>query len=147
MIRFLIFIFLAFGAVILAVALEGFNPINLLGFSALLVAVSIPIISSFGVWKAAEVVCAWKDPFSKKKKDSFPVSMKILKFQEKLFYISGVIGLILGSIIVLNNIKFYQTIERICFGIAATLICPLYGLLFAAIMQVMRARIGNAISK
>jgi flagellar motor component MotA len=147
MIRFLISIFFAFGAVIFAVFIEGFNPINLIGFSAFLVAVSIPLISSFGVWKAGEIVIAWKDPFSKKKNDSFAVSMKILEFQEKLFYISGIVGLILGFIIVLNNIKFYQTIDRICFGIAATLICPLYGILFAAVMRVMRARIDNAMSK
>ena len=147
MIRFLIFIFLAFGSVILAVALEGFNPINLIGFTSLLVALSIPVLSSFGVWKAAEVAAAWKDPFSKKKKDSFPVSMKILEFQEKLFYISSIVGTLLGLILVLCNIKAQLPIEKTFFGIAATLICPLYGLFFAAIMRVMRARIDNAISK
>jgi hypothetical protein len=147
MLRFIISIFLAFGFALLAVFLEGFNPINLIGFSAFLVAVSIPIISSFGVWKAGEVITAWRDPFSKKRKDSFAVSIKILEFQEKLFYVSGIVGLILGSIIVLNNIKFYQTIERVCFGVAATLICPLYGLLFASITRVMQARVDNTMNK
>jgi hypothetical protein len=145
--RFLISVIFAFCAVVLAVMLEGFNPVYLFAFTSFLVVVSIPVISSFGVWNAGEVFTAWKDPFSKEIRNSFNVSLKILEFQEKLFYISGITGLILGSVIVLYSMKTNQSPDKAYFGLAASLTCPLYGLIFVTVLRIMRARIENIMNK
>jgi flagellar motor component MotA len=142
MIRFTISVGVTIGAIVAAVIFEGFNPMFFLGFTAFLVVVSIPVITSFGVWNARDVFTAWRDPFTRKKSESFAVSMKVLAFQEKLFYISGAVGTIIGSILVLNSIQ-NLAIDKICAGFAATLIAMLYGLLFAAIMRILQARIDS----
>ena len=146
MIRFIISIILTLSAVIGAVFLEGFSPKVLLGFTSFLVVVSIPVFSSFGVWSAKEVFTAWTDPFSKKKSDTFAVSLKILDFQEKLFYISGITGTVIGCILVLNTVQA-QPIYNLCAGFAASLVSILNGLLFAAIMRILSARVDHVMTR
>ncbi len=140
MLRFIISFILILGSIAAALLLEGFNPVNLAAFTALLVVLSIPLFASFGVWKISEVLKAWTDPFVNKKADTFAVSLSILEFQEKLFYLSGAAGTILGFIIVLRTVQT-QPIDKVCFGFAASLISLLYGLLLATVMRVLRARI------
>ncbi|TAL29650.1 MAG: hypothetical protein EPN93_21415 [Spirochaetes bacterium] len=147
MTRFLISLILTLGSIFLALFTEGINPIMFLGISAFIVVAGIPIISSFGVWKASEVLAAWKDPFSKKKSDSLAVSLKVLEFQERLLYISGITGTILGTVAVLYTVQSLHTMENICRSFASCLISLLYGLLLATIMRILRARIEYAMTR
>jgi len=146
MIRFIVSVILVLGAVVGAIFLEGFTPKVLMGFSAFLIVAGVPVFSSFGIWKINEVFTAWKDPFVKQKAGTFAVSLKILEFQEKLFYISGMTGTIIGFILVLNTIQG-QAVDQIGRSFAASLIAVLYGLIFAVLIRILRARIEYAMMR
>lgn len=148
MIRFFVSIVLSLGLVMSALMMEGVNPVSLVVFSMFLIVISIPVVNSFGVWTAKEICTAWSDPFFKKSRDSFPVSLKILEFQEKLFYISGITGTILGFVLILSNIPQEKIVfEELGRALAATLVGPIYGLFFVTVMRIMRARIDHTMNR
>ena len=141
MIRFIVSSFLMTLVVCGALMLEGFNPAVFLGFTSFLIVLGIPLFSSFGVWKTADIINVWKDAFSPSPRPSSKESLAVIAFHERLFYLSGVCGTLLGFAAVLLRYGQLGTIENVCRGLAYSLLCLIYAMLFAAVSRILHARI------
>lgn len=137
--RFILVIELVLGVIAGIIALEGCNLWSYLGFSAFTITVFVPFFASLAVWKFKDLMQVWRDSFSKDKKSmTIKTSLKILDFNERLFYLTGFICLILGIVLILSTISDLSKLAR---GFAYSLNGLLYGLFFAAVTRILKARI------
>jgi flagellar motor component MotA len=122
-------------------ALEGGDLMNFISFSTFMIVAFVPFFASLAVWKFQDLLQVWKDAFAKtKNSSSMRLSCKILDFYEKLFYLSGLICLLVGVIFVLSRLS---DISKLGSGLAYTLSGLLYGLYFGVIARILKSRIEN----
>jgi flagellar motor component MotA len=138
MVKFIISLFLIFFTIAGALLLEGGDPVSYLGITAFIIVFFIPVFASMGVWGLSEIGNLWVDSFSKKKTPTLKVSLKIIDFYEKGFYISGILCTVLGIIFVLAHIEKLEVLGR---GLALSFLGILYGLIFGLIARILRARL------
>ena len=141
MIRFIVSILLMTLVVCGALVLEGFNPAVFLGFTSFLIVLGIPLFASLGVWKAPDLINVWRDAFSSSQRQSSKESLAVIGFCERLFYLSGVCGTLLGFAAVLLRYGQLGSVENVCRGLAYSLLCLIYAMLFASVSRILHARI------
>ena len=138
-ISFLMMILLLCGVLLI----EGFNPVALFAFTPFVVAVGIPLFASLGIWGIRDLIDVLRHAFLSGKNGNTEKSVNICVFYEKLFYLSGIVGTILGLSIILFRIDTLGSKSEICRAAAYSLIPSLYGIFFAVIARMMNARIKN----
>ena len=147
--RFTVFTVLMFAVVCAVLFLEGGFAIfkSFLGFSAFLIVVGVPFFATLGAWSIKDLGAMWRDAFSDRKSASMEASQNILLFNEKLYYVAGITGTLLGFVLILSGIGPDMGIAMIGRACAASLLATVYGLLFGIVARIMHARIGNTLSK
>ena len=143
MIRFTISVLLMVLLLCGVLLIEGFNPVALFAFTPFVVAVGIPVFASLGIWGFRDLLDVLRHAFLSGKTGNTEKSVSICNFYERLFYISGIVGTILGFSIVLFRIDQLGTRNEICRAAAYCLIPSVYGILFAVLARMMHARIEN----
>ncbi len=140
MLRFIVSLVLLFASIGLAVGIEGGKILSYVGVTSFIVELLIPSFAVLAVWHVREVGAAFRDAFRKKTDvASRTRSMQVWDFAEKMCYAAAVIGLLLGSILILGSI--HQNVLELGRAFGATLLAPLYGILLAIICRIMKARV------
>lgn len=143
MVRFLISIFLMMTLLCGVLLIEGFNPVALFAFTPFIVAIGIPLFASLGIWGFRDLIDVFRHAFLTDKTGIVDKSVNICTFYERLFYLSGLVGTILGFSIILFRINTLGSKSEICRAAAYSLIPSLYGIFFAVIARMVNARIKN----
>jgi flagellar motor component MotA len=137
MFRFSAGLILLFALIIGCVVLEGFNPIHLLQPTTLLIIVFCPIFASLAVWKVSSIKQAFQDALGKKKNESsFSRSVRIWSFYERVFYLIGIIGFIVGLILILGRLST-DVLENMR-SLAAAFVINVYALLFGLFARILK---------
>lgn len=139
-ISFLMMVLLLCGVLLI----EGFNPVTLFAFTPFVVAVGIPLFASLGIWGIRDLIDVLRHAFLSGKNGNVDKSVNICSFYERLFYLSGLVGTILGFSIILFRIDTLGSKSEICRATAYSLIPSVYGIFFAVIARMMNARIKNS---
>ncbi len=140
MIRFIVSLLLLLGSIAAAFILERGNPLALVGVTALFVEVLIPFFALLAVWRLAEVGRAFADAFTRKADSPTRArSVRVWEFTEKICYAAGFIGLILG--VVLSLARISGSLADLGRALAISLMAPLYGIIFAVVCRILRARV------
>jgi flagellar motor component MotA len=140
MVRFIVSLLLLLGTMLFAVVLEKGSILAYVGFTALVIELLVPLFAMLAVWRLAEIGRAFGDAFSKKADASQRArSVRIWEFTEKVCYAAGVIGLILGIVLVLARVS--GSVNELASAFGASLLAPLYGVLFGIVCRIMKARV------
>jgi flagellar motor component MotA len=140
MARFIISLVLLLASIMGAVLLEGGNPLAYLGFTALIVELLVPLFAMLAVWRLSEIGHAFGDAFSRKRDDASRTrSARIWEFTEKVCYAAGVIGLILGTVLVLARVS--ASVADLGRAVGVSFLAPLYGVLFGVVCRILKARV------
>jgi len=140
MLRFIVSLVLLFVSIGLAVGMEGGKILNYVGVTSFIVELLVPSFAMLAVWNLKEVGTAFRDAFhNNTDAASCARSMQVWDFAEKVCYAAAVVGLLLGSILILSNI--HQNVVELGRALGATLLAPLYGILLAIICRIMKARV------
>jgi hypothetical protein len=122
------------------VLIEGGDPLAYLNVSAFILVFFLPFFASLAVWKWKELAAAWAAPFSGKTAKAGS-AVKVWNFMEKLSYLSGLLGLVMGGVAVCANIGAWSGRDGAVWqAFAVVLIAPFYGLLFGIVARTMRQR-------
>ena len=143
MVRFIISVLMMVLLLCGVLFIEGFNPVALFAFTPFIVVVGIPVFASLGIWGIRDLFDVLRHAFLSAKTGNAEKSMGICIFYERLFYLSGIAGTILGFSIVLFRIDQLGSRSEICRAVAYSLLPSVYGILFAVITRMINARIKN----
>lgn len=141
MVRFIVSIVLMLVVMAGIITIEGGILLTYLGISSFTIMVFVPFFASLAIWKLKDLNQVWKDAFSRELKTStLRTSLKILDFYERLYYLTGLICMILGFVLVLSKI---EDITKLGKGLAYSLNGILYALFFAAVTRILKTRVTN----
>ncbi len=140
MIRFIVSLVLLLGTILFAVVLEGGSPLQYVGTSAFIVELLVPFFAMLAVWRLAEIGHAFADAFSRKTESASRArSARVWDFTEKVCYATGVIGLILGTVLILGRVNGSPV--ELGRGFSVCLTSPLYGIMFGIVCRILKARV------
>lgn len=140
MVRFVVGVVLAVAVLVGAYVIEGGNPVQLLGFSALLISALMPLFGVLAIWKWKDWLRAWRHAFHKSDVAAeVAVSVAIWRFSEFACYLTGLLAWLAGAIIILNYLSVVEA--RWNLALAASVIGPVYGLLFGLVSRILRVRV------
>jgi flagellar motor component MotA len=136
MLRFIIGIILSIGTLVLVILIEGGNPAAFFNVTGLTIVIFLPFFASLSVYRFKELIKVWKDTFSGDKSKSAGNSMDILKFYEKFYYASGILCILLASVLILGHLGKIETLgSAIAVGISGLI----YGILFGLFSRVQHS--------
>jgi flagellar motor component MotA len=138
--RFIVSLVLLLATLGGAVAIEGGNLLAYIGLSGIVIELLVPLFAMLAVWRFAEIGRAFGDAFSKKTRaKTRETSARIWAFTETVCYLTGVVALILGAVLVLSRIG--GSLEELGRALAVCFLGPLYGVLLGIFCRIMKARI------
>jgi flagellar motor component MotA len=141
MARFIIGVVLLLALVGGAVLLEGGDLLRLVAISAFIVVFFPAVFAALAVWKAGAIGEALRDALGRRAGPQAARSARILAFLERLFYITAVLGWLLGDILILSNLgNPGLSGAGLSRAMAAGCVGPLYGILFGIVARVLRTR-------
>ena len=147
MIRFIVSVLLMIMLICGILIIEGFHPGSFAAFTPFAAAIGIPFVASLGIWGFGDLAGVFRDAFSVRKSGDREKSLRICVFYERLLYLAGITGTILGSIAVLLKIVELGSMNAVCRGFAVSLLSSVYAAVFAAIVRIIAARIENTRGK
>lgn len=136
MTRFIICLASIILVILLLFLLEGGAFLALFGLTPFLLTVLLPVIASIAVFRPRDLLKASGEIFSEKKPSS--ATEDICRFYEKMFVVTGMIGVLLGIIAVLSNLRDVAKIGK---PLAFALLSPLYASVFYMLTRTARERI------
>jgi hypothetical protein len=142
MAKFIIVVLAVIGLFVTALAMEGFNFLALLGPSAFIMAVLVPLLLPVAVWRCSQLLRVWHDAFCGADGSTSRTSERILSFTEALFYLFGGLYLVTGLVAILaspGNADVQVLGEKLALG----LVGPVWALMGGIAMRVLRARVGR----
>jgi flagellar motor component MotA len=140
MVRFIVSLALLLASLLGVVLLEKGNPLDYLGASAFMVELLVPLFAMLAVWRLAEIGRAFGDAFSKKADAASRArSVRIWEFTEKVCYAAAVIGLILGTVLILSRVS--ASVNELGRAFGVSLVAPLYGVMLGIVCRILRARV------
>ena len=135
MTRFIICIASLVLVIVLLFLIEGGAFLALFGLTPFLLTVLLPVIASIAVFRPKDLLKASGEIFSGKKPSS--LTEDICRFYEKMFVVTGIIGVLLGIIAALSNLR---DIAKIGKPLAFALLSPLYASVFYLLTRTARER-------
>jgi hypothetical protein len=143
MAKFIIVVLAVIGLFVTALAMEGFNFLALLGPSAFIMAVLVPLLLPVAVWRCSQLLRVWHDAFCGADGSTSRTSERILSFTEAVFYLCGGLCLIMGLIVILGGGPGETSLETLGEKLALGLVGPVWALTGGIAMRVLRARAGR----
>ena len=131
-------VLLMLGTVLVTVLIEGGRLSMYLNPSAFVFVFFLPFFASMAVWKWKELTTAWAAPFAKTARNA-GTAEKVWNFTEKMFYLSGLLGLLMGVVVVLANLGTGGQ-EAVGAGIAVAFIATIYSIFLGMLARVFRER-------
>ena len=130
-------ILLMIGTVLVAVFIMGGHLGYYLNLFAFVFVFFLPFFASMAVWKWKELTAAWAAPFAKTARNA-GTAVKVWNFTEKMFYLSSLLGLLMGTVQVLANLS----VDQKAFGVAMAVafVAPVYAVFFGMLARVFRER-------
>lgn len=138
MLRFIVGLGLALGALVGAIVLEGGDLLAFLMASGFLISFLVPLFSVLAVWTWGDARRAWGHAF---RGDPGQVegSVALWKFAEAVCYLAGVLASLAGGILILGNLT--PDPARWGRSLGALLVAPLYGGVFGLVCRILKARV------
>jgi flagellar motor component MotA len=127
--------------VIVVILMEGGNPIALLNVSAFVLVTALPLLAGLAVWGWKALSAGFSAPFRRSAR--IKNASGIWAFLEKMCYLSGLLGFVLGIVYVLSVLRGSELafIENLGKGIAVCLVTVFYGLFLGMLCRIMKARV------
>lgn len=138
MTRFVLSILALFGTAIFLFALEGGRLLSLVVLTPILIISLMPAFAVLAVWSVRDWAGAWKDAFAKGRSPSASRSAALWAFYEKACYATGIVGLMLGTIIILSSLSDASTLGP---AFAVGLVSTTYAVLFGLVARILKARV------
>ena len=139
MVRFITGLALLLALVCGAVLIEGGNLLGYIGISAFLVVFFPAVFASLAVWRARDLGQAFRDALGAHAgTGSRDRSVRIWTFFERVFYLSGVLGWLVGVVLILSSLA--PDTSSLSRAFSASLIAMVYGVLFGIAARILRCR-------
>jgi flagellar motor component MotA len=121
-----------------AILLEGGNLLRYIGISAFIVVFFPAVFAALAVWDRKALGQAFRDSLGKKAATDAARSARIWAFLERIFYLMGVLGWVIGVILILSHLN--ADTSRLFRGAASDFISPVYGIFFGIICRILHSR-------
>ena len=140
MVRFVVSVVLLLATIMFSIVIENGNPLSYLGPTAFMVELLVPLFAMLAVWRLVEIGRAFRDAFSEKDDAASRTrSARIWDFAEKVCYAAAVMAFLLGAVLILSRPISSEAPLGPAF--AAATVGPLYGIVFAIISRILKARV------
>ncbi len=141
MARFIVGVVALLALVAGAILLEGGRLLPYVGVSAFIVVFFPPLFASLAVWRGRDIAQAFRDSLGTKAAGGRGArSARIWALFERVFYLSGVLGWLLGVILILSALGSHPDTFVLTRALSASLLPLVYGILLGILARVLRAR-------
>jgi hypothetical protein len=138
--RFIVFLVLLLATITGTVALEGGSPLSLVGISAFILELFVPLFAMLAVWRWKQIGMALRHAFGMSGEPAERErSLRVWDFAEKACYAAAVLAEMLGFVIIANASGGIQW--DLLHALGASFIGPIYGVFFGIVCRILRARV------